>query len=93
MITTTSTVPLSYCLTCFKQMDRATSFDGKHPKPDDFTLCFGCGALMCFNETLRIRRLTPADHARLATNPSVFAQINLHRNAIDVYRKQKGPAA
>lgn len=48
------------CPKCGTHVDCATHMSGKavKPKPDDVSLCVGCGSIMFFNDDLSIRVAT-----------------------------------
>jgi hypothetical protein len=59
-------VPAQHCIACNYLLTAATetNFEKKvKPKPGDWSVCIGCGALHRFTDTLRLR---PASLAELA---------------------------
>jgi hypothetical protein len=53
----------SRCPACKKALDAATHFTkpGARPKPGDFTVCSGCGEILCFGEGMAVVPLGPRD--------------------------------
>lgn len=76
--------PPSLCPACRYAMDRASAVDGDHkPSEGDLSLCFGCGAALQFDATLRHRLLTLSDLQALAReDPDMLRQLEAARREI-----------
>jgi hypothetical protein len=62
------------CPNCGTRMDAAAfANNAQHvePKGGDVSLCFHCGQFTIFNDDLNLRLPTPAESARLASDPEV----------------------
>lgn len=52
----TINTPESFCPSCGKRFDQASSAFGEStPKPDDITICIRCGQVMLFNLDMTVR--------------------------------------
>ena len=70
--------PLTACLKCGNQLDRASQINGdKGPKTGDFTICITCSELLVFDETLRFRWPTDEERAEIMQLPMVQQAIAL----------------
>ncbi len=60
------------CPKCGKELDGYTALDpGTAPKPGDVSLCFYCGALLKFTETLQFREPDEIDGVLLRADPTI----------------------
>lgn len=67
-------LPSSNCLHCQAHLDFARSVGSKaKPKPGSITICFRCGHLMAFNESLRMRELTDQEMIAVAGDKNILA--------------------
>lgn len=59
----TTKTPVSSCPSCGKIVNAISRLvdDDKHPKPDDFTVCIGCGAVLVINYDLTVRSPRPGE--------------------------------
>ena len=46
------------CPSCRQTLGAVSSENGLPPEPGDPTLCWGCGAILCFDEGLHMKVLT-----------------------------------
>lgn len=52
-------LPSCACPACAKELNAATPTKGEGmPKPGDYSLCFGCGSFLVFQQDLTVRLLT-----------------------------------
>jgi hypothetical protein len=77
---TTFTMILGKCPSCGKEFDAASNAEGEgRPRPGDWTMCFGCGELLAFDETLTPRALTEAEQREADADPRVRNMQYVHR--------------
>jgi hypothetical protein len=71
-------LPISFCPICFYKMDCASQYLGEErPEPGDPSLCLNCGAILVFNEEMRLRKIKPFDLRELMSDPEVWKAIEL----------------
>jgi hypothetical protein len=80
--------PRSSCPHCGKQFDKVASLSPQLPvpQPGDFTICIQCAAILCFDQGLRVRELTPGR----SRSPSIPAR-TVWRDRPDSGRDSQGP--
>ncbi len=59
------------CPACSRKIDAFTGFDGVRPKPEDISICFGCGAVLTWQGDMtltvfqRMDQLSPAEREKV----------------------------
>lgn len=67
-------VPVSFCLSCGKELDAVTSVnDGDTPGPGAVTVCLACGHIAIFADDLTLRAPTREEELGIAGNPDILA--------------------
>ena len=67
-------LPQSSCLACGERLAAAAAVDHDDPpKPGSCTVCFACGHIMAFDESLRLRELTADEMHDIAADRSLLA--------------------
>jgi hypothetical protein len=80
-------VPQSLCPYCGYHPDAATSASGFHvPEVGDITICFNCGEVGRFDETMKLAKVTAQE---LVENLDVRHLVILER--MQVFLKERGP--
>ena len=67
----TTRVPARHCPVCSTLLDAATDVEeqGNKPKPDDLTICIGCGTFLLFDKNLKLYKPDKTDEELLAELP------------------------
>ena len=78
-------MPEQLCPKCGHLLDAASNLDNPRakPKPEDYTVCIACAAILRFNSMLRLDVPTPEDVAALQRDdPDYFAEMQRVRRAV-----------
>lgn len=71
----TEPVPVPHggrCPQCFEPCTAANSEEGVAPQPDDFAVCYHCGALLGYSKTLKLRPVTKEEFAQLSPSDQKY---------------------
>lgn len=64
--------PTQMCLNCGKLIDAASGVGhSRWPKPDDITVCIGCGHIMVYTNALHLREPTASELFVLSFRPDI----------------------
>jgi hypothetical protein len=87
----TPRLPLSRCPHCGKKLDAASRMEGPQPlpKPDDLTVCIGCGEVLAFDGRLHLRKVSATELATVAR--SVQAELRRTQRVIRAFLASEAP--
>lgn len=83
-------LPPSRCPHCGKRLNAAGVVDGTAPlpRPDDLTICFGCGEALTFDRGLRLRAIRASELAGLT--PEEAADLRRVQSAVRAFLARDG---
>jgi hypothetical protein len=81
----TTRLPAGECAHCSAVLSGHTG--PNKPKPGDVSVCSTCGGYLKFDDSMRLRALTPADHAELSNSPETAALLEILRSMVLERRK------
>jgi len=81
----TTKLPAGECPYCQNRLSGHTG--PAKPQPGDMSVCGLCGGYLKFDDGMRLRALTPADHVELTNNPEVAKMLGVLRDMVTKHRK------
>ncbi len=87
-------IPTSLCPACGYAMDRASALEGDaRPREGDLSVCFGCGAVLTFDASLRHKPVTTPELAALQReDPDTFGRLQAAHRLVVEMRASQPPA-